>query len=434
MGLSSALPGRRQGLAHTGFAHHPASYPSRSSRWQKIGEGLSMGEGRRANPWKGLLAGCYTDLSPNAPHGPRRPKLAARLFPIPMLLTAPSQRKRIRWTSTIKGTSTGSFLLVGLRSCVARPARSRCIRHRSSSWSSTPSGNYLKQSWPTTRAASPPGSRGADANARDRDGRTPLFEAVLWWKNPAIAELLFARGADVRARDKDGQTPLYAAAAFGDEAHLCVVLDHGAEIDARDAHGRTPLHYAAHLGRGEATTYLVSRGADVSLRDHDGRTPLDLLRTTIRLDPQQEYRWAPLERLLGGVVTMKVTEAGPQRGVADWGMLEALQDNDSKRVATWLARCRRQPSKRGRADAAIRGSIAVEEPGHRGTLLARGADVRRATRMARRRCTLPRSTGAKPASSFSLTTGRRLMPATRPAGRRCTAPPVSVDWRRRRPS
>ena len=153
MGLSSALPGRRRGLAHTGFAHHPASYPSRSSRWQKIGEGLSMGEGRRANPWKELLAGCYTDLSPNAPHGPRRPKLAARLFPIPMLLTAPSQRKRIRWTSTIKGTSTGSFLLVGLRSCVARPARSRRIKRRSSSWSSTPSGNYLKQSWPTTRTA-----------------------------------------------------------------------------------------------------------------------------------------------------------------------------------------------------------------------------------------------------------------------------------------
>ena len=112
-----------------------------------------MGEGRRANPWKGLLAGCYTDLSPNAPHGPQRPKLAARLFPIPMLLTAPSQRKRIRWTSTIKGTSTGSFLLVGLRSCVARPARSRRIKRRSSSWSSTPSGNYLKQSWPTTRTA-----------------------------------------------------------------------------------------------------------------------------------------------------------------------------------------------------------------------------------------------------------------------------------------
>ena len=164
------------------------------------------------------------------------------------------------------------------------------------------------------------------------------------------------------ARDKDGQTPLYAAAAFGDEAHLCVVLDHGAEIDARDAHGRTPLHYAAHLGRGEATTYLVSRGADISLRDHDGRTPLDLLRTTIRLDPQQEYRWAPLERMLGGVVTMKVTEAGPQRGVADWGMLEALQDNDPKRVATWLARCRRQLSKRGRADAAIRGGVIAPAP------------------------------------------------------------------------
>jgi len=220
-------------------------------------------------------------------------------------------------------------------------------------------------------------ARGADANARDRDGRTPLFEAVLWWKNPAIAELLIGRGADVRARDKDGQTPLYAAAAFGDEAHLCVVLDHGAEIDARDAHGRTPLHYAAHLGRGEATTYLVSRGADISLRDHDGRTPLDLLRTTIRLDPQQEYRWAPLERMLGGVVTMKVTEAGPQRGVADWGMLEALQDNDPKRVATWLARgADANFRSEGGRTPLFEAALPWKNPAIAELLLAQGADVR----------------------------------------------------------
>ena len=32
--------------------------------------------------------------------------------------------------------------------------------------------------------------RGADVNERDPDGRTPLFEAVLPWKDPAIAEVL----------------------------------------------------------------------------------------------------------------------------------------------------------------------------------------------------------------------------------------------------
>ena len=196
-------------------------------------------------------------------------------------------------------------------------------------------------------------------------------------KDPAIAELLLARGADVGVRDKDGQTPLHTAATFGDEEHLRVVLDHGAEINARDAAGRTPLHCAADLGRIEATIYLVCRGADVSLRDHDGRTPQDLLRATMRLDPQQEYRWAPLERLLGGVETIKVTGAGPQRGVADWGMLEALQDNDAKRVATWLTRgADANLRSEGGRTPLFEAALPWKDPAIAEHLLARGADVR----------------------------------------------------------
>ena len=107
--------------------------------------------------------------------------------------------------------------------------------------------------------------RGANANARDRDGRTVLFEAVLPWKDPAIAEVLLDRGANVRVRDLGGQTPLHAAALFGTEAHLRILLDHGAEIDARDTAGETPLHFAAGVGRVKATAFLVSRGADVGI-------------------------------------------------------------------------------------------------------------------------------------------------------------------------
>jgi ankyrin repeat protein len=88
--------------------------------------------------------------------------------------------------------------------------------------------------------------RGANPNARAPEGWTSLFEAVMPpSKEPAITELLLAKGADVRVRDKNGQTPLHAAAIFGEEAHLCVLLNRGgAEIDARDTVGRTPLHLA----------------------------------------------------------------------------------------------------------------------------------------------------------------------------------------------
>ena len=46
---------------------------------------------------------------------------------------------------------------------------------------------------------------GADVNAKDDfDGRTPLHEAA----NKEIAELLIAKGADVNAQNGGGRTPL----------------------------------------------------------------------------------------------------------------------------------------------------------------------------------------------------------------------------------
>ena len=149
-------------------------------------------------------------------------------------------------------------------------------------------------------------ARGANANARDQDGRTPLFDIVLWGNETAVAKQLLAHGADVHARDKTGQTPLHTAAAFGDKGHVQLLLDHGAEIDARSVAGRTPLHLAAILGRVEEASFLVSRGADLSIRDRNGETPLHLALTNVEKHLQE-----PFTRLLGGFMTAEVVEARP---------------------------------------------------------------------------------------------------------------------------
>ena len=48
-------------------------------------------------------------------------------------------------------------------------------------------------------------ARGADANARDEEGRTPLFSAVLGG-SVALLGLLLESKADVNARDESGAT------------------------------------------------------------------------------------------------------------------------------------------------------------------------------------------------------------------------------------
>jgi ankyrin repeat protein len=48
---------------------------------------------------------------------------------------------------------------------------------------------------------------GADLNARDEDGQTPLHFAARDSENSAVIEALIAAGADIKARDSVGRLP-----------------------------------------------------------------------------------------------------------------------------------------------------------------------------------------------------------------------------------
>jgi cytohesin len=117
-------------------------------------------------------------------------------------------------------------------------------------------------------------AKGANVDARDKSGATPLHQAALKG-NLAFATLLLQHGADVNARDGDGATPLHNAALSGRRELAALLLDKGADREARDSEsGATPLYLAAAWGRTALVELLVARGADVNARNKAGVTPL----------------------------------------------------------------------------------------------------------------------------------------------------------------
>ena len=87
---------------------------------------------------------------------------------------------------------------------------------------------------------------GADINATDRRGWTPLHSAARFNRDAKVLSALLEAGADVRAKDRAGDTPLHWAAAANSNARIVtLLLEAGANVNAVDNYGWLPIHSAA---------------------------------------------------------------------------------------------------------------------------------------------------------------------------------------------
>src|SRR5215468_5164993 len=113
---------------------------------------------------------------------------------------------------------------------------------------------------------------GADVNARDAEGNTPLLLAS-FYASPECLELLIEKGADVNAANKAGATPLIRAATDYEKTRLLVAA--GANIQVRTALGNTPLILAARrAGNTRTVQLLLKRGANPTERNEAGVGPV----------------------------------------------------------------------------------------------------------------------------------------------------------------
>lgn len=88
------------------------------------------------------------------------------------------------------------------------------------------------------------------------------------------ARSLLEAGADPDARDEDGRTPLASAVLGGSLGLVGLLLEAGADVEARDNRGFTALHFAAEEQLPEMVRLLLAKGANANARDEDGVTPL----------------------------------------------------------------------------------------------------------------------------------------------------------------
>jgi ankyrin repeat protein len=114
--------------------------------------------------------------------------------------------------------------------------------------------------------------KGADVNARDKNGGTGLMSAAMAG-NLEVVKFLFEKGLDVKARTKNGLTVLTAAVGGGNLEVVKFLIEKGADVNVRTEDGQTALMIAARGGKLEVVKLLIEKGADVNAQ-HNTHDPL----------------------------------------------------------------------------------------------------------------------------------------------------------------
>lgn len=124
---------------------------------------------------------------------------------------------------------------------------------------------------------------GANLNVACKDGTTPLHLAVKKDCGEIVLELLRAGALASPPPLWDGTMPLHIAALNGNKKITKALINSGADPDVTDAVGTTPLYIAAREGHSKCLKILLNAGAHADIvRSLDGATPLSVAHRQLR--------------------------------------------------------------------------------------------------------------------------------------------------------
>ena len=192
------------------------------------------------------------------------------------------------------------------------------------------------------------------ANARNREGTTPLHIAALLYSEreilrqirqgdlkdiPRLLEVLLSAGADPNIKNKEGNTALHEATLGGDEEVALLLIQSGADVNAINNEGLTPLWSASAMGLPKVVSTLLEHGANPNVRA-EGMTPLHMATgvTFLRRKPSGEWeRFSEMLTRTGrdGTDFLKVTKALVEAG-AEVNALNNLKQSEKGERGTPL--------------------------------------------------------------------------------------------------
>lgn len=116
-------------------------------------------------------------------------------------------------------------------------------------------------------------SKGAEVNAKDKHGRTPLHYIHFneeEYNSVEVAEILILKGADINSKDDEGDTVLHYATNRGFIGVVELLLKKGVEVNIENENNVTPMLNVIDSKNIDIVKLLISHGSDVNYVGKDG--------------------------------------------------------------------------------------------------------------------------------------------------------------------